>query len=309
MTDATWNGMTSASGAGGNYHWELQFIPQHSGLTVYGWEVKAPVAVSAHLKIHDVTAATIPVDEIHAITPGRQQYYMATPLALVAGHDYRAAYYQGTGVGEINFTNSGSATPASTTDFHFPQWVYGQLDSGADNATYPGQLGIAPLVCQLSPTTPTNPPVPTTSIPDVPLGPCSTVGDLCGILQPTIQQVGLLQQRIDLIQRRLLPFAWIAGTPHTGLTGSGSIAVTDILGVIVSLTTVPTRWGSTAETPRRLIPSAASIQASDGTEFQDFHQVHYEHQVIMFDPGWATSVSYNFKPGIVATIVPLLPEP
>jgi hypothetical protein len=114
---------------------------------------------------------------------------------------------------------------------------------------------------------------------------------------------------ITLIQRQSLPFAFVYGTPQPGLTGTGSISVQGAIGVDVQLTTIPGAWGYTSETPRRLIPSAGSIQASDGVTYTDNYQLHYQHQVIEFDAPWATTVRYNIRSGFVATLTPVLREP
>jgi len=114
---------------------------------------------------------------------------------------------------------------------------------------------------------------------------------------------------LDLIQRRLLPFAWITGTPSAGLTGTGTIAVQDALGVIVNITAVPGGWGQTFETPPRKIPSMGSLQADDGTVYTDNFQLHYTNEIIMIEASWATAIRYNLRPGVTATITPILPEP
>lgn len=154
----------------------------------------------------------------------------------------------------------------------------------------------------------TEPTQPTTYIIPDPYT-CGTSDDICKRLYQIQEMLRWNYQMTTLLQRQIIPFALQNGASVTGRTDSGNITVQGILGVSVTLTSVPSGWGSTAETPRRLIPAAGSIQATDGTRYSDNFQLHYEHQVVMLDAPWATSVKYNLRPGVVATIQTLLREP
>jgi len=124
-----------------------------------------------------------------------------------------------------------------------------------------------------------------------------------------IDQIALLKQRLDLIQRRLLPFAWIAGTPSTGLTGHGTIAVQDVLGCIVTVTTIPVKWGHTWESPARYIPSLGVIRGVKTPNGDEAHWIHYKDEIVLLNDPWATTIHYDFGAGVIATITPILPEP
>jgi hypothetical protein len=136
---------------------------------------------------------------------------------------------------------------------------------------------------------------------------CSTNQDVCNQLYNTNLLLQGISVQLTQFKTREQPSFWKTGTIHTGLTGSGVITVSDILGLNVLLTTVPSGWGATAETPRRLIPAAGSIQAGFASQYTDNWQVHYENEVLMLESTWALQVRYNFKPGITATLVELVP--
>lgn len=136
---------------------------------------------------------------------------------------------------------------------------------------------------------------------------CASYQDVCNQLYVTDQLLQGLAVQLSMFSSRTTPSLFRAETTHAGLTGSGVIMVQDIVGLHVSLTTVPSTWGSTAETPRRLIPSAGSLQAGSLSQYTDNWQLHYEEEIVMISSTWASQIRYNFRPGIVATIVELVP--
>lgn len=136
---------------------------------------------------------------------------------------------------------------------------------------------------------------------------CSTSQDVCNQLFLTDQLLLGLSTQLSMFQARERPQFYRVEHVHSGLTGSGVLTVLDILGLRVQLTTVPSTWGSTAETPRRLIPAAGSIQAGISGEYTDNFQLHYEDEVLMLGASWASQVRYNLRPGVVATLTELVP--
>jgi len=137
---------------------------------------------------------------------------------------------------------------------------------------------------------------------------CASYQDICNQLQITDYLLQGVSIQLTEFSKRADPTIFLNGTAHAGLTGSGTLAVQDIVGLHVSVTSVPSTWGSTAETPRRLIPSVGSIQSTfSGTQVSDNHQVHYEDEILMLASQWATGIRYNFRPGVTATLTELLP--
>jgi hypothetical protein len=279
------------------------------GLTLWGLNVDVVTAGSYQIIWFNVPTTS---DNFTTVTlaAGWNTVYFSAPLTLTVAATYEFIIRRSVS-GNTMDTYYQTTAPSTPSGMSSLQARILPWNLSTDNPDSPNNYGVDPIICAASPAAyaPAPPPLPITSVPDIPTATCTTVGDLCGIFQPTVLDLSLLTQRLDLLQRRLLPFAWIAGTPVTGLTGTGAIAVQDILGVIVSFTTVPASWGHTAETPARRIPSLGSIQADDGTAYTDNFQLHYSTQVVMLNAPWATSVRYNIRTGCVATITPLLPEP
>jgi hypothetical protein len=294
---------------GTDRHVALHFYATVSGLTLWGMDVNSNAAQDARIYWLDIPT-TIDTFQTVTLAAGWNRVYFTTPLALTAGQQYAVGLTSTPAGANFGMYINGSQTHHYAGDLADNGWYFGPVDFSVSNPST-AEFGIDPVICVGSPTayTPTPPDPPVTSIPDVPTASCTTIGDLCRIFQPTIADISVLTWQLNLMQQRLLPFAWIVGTPVTGLTGTGAIAVQDILGVLVSITTLPSGWGQTAETPGRKIPAVGSIQADDGTVYTDNHQVHYVEQIILLQAPWATSIRWNFRPGVVATITPILPEP
>lgn len=297
-----------AVGPGGsNFIVATRFTNIQIGAQVSGFRVWTPQAYNypVGLTLWDAFGTNLGGLTVSAGIPAGYHTYSITPITLTAGFDYLTSMC-------VQVGYQWYSDPTAPPNDALATWVGEQY--GTNCAAFPATIaatfvGVQPILCvAAAPTTPAAPPVPGVTTPDFPLEGSCTTDDLCTLLQQTLQSVTLVRSMLDLVQRRMLPFAWILGTPVSGLTGTGTISVQDVIGVSVDLT-VPGGWGSTAETPRRLIPSAGSLQGSDGTYFSDNFQVHYEHELIFFEQSWSVGVRYNFRPGVTATLTPLKPEP
>jgi len=227
--------------------------------------------------------------------------------SLTAGHTYCIALRKAASVavqGKSGNANGLTINPyAHYTDTRVSVGATPIFPSGVENVI----PAIEPELCNGVPTLVVPPTLPPNLVLPTPVS-CSTNGDICSMLNQLQIQVQMVQNLVTTIQRRKVPFAWIAGTPHTGLTGAGDITVQDIIAAAVSVTAHPGGWGATADTPTRSIPVYGSIQASDGTLFDDWRQLHYLSE--FFDiPSWATRVHYSLRPGVTITLTPLSPEP
>lgn len=122
-------------------------------------------------------------------------------------------------------------------------------------------------------------------------------------------QLDAILRMVTLLQRQLVPFAYISSTPHAGLTGTGTIAVQGLLGVRIDLTTMPGSLTQDASVPP-FVYNVGWVSIEDANGFIDETRAHAQHQVwfsrIASD---ATLVGYSFAPGIVATITELQREP
>jgi hypothetical protein len=127
---------------------------------------------------------------------------------------------------------------------------------------------------------------------------------------PDTSTLGILQQlmnAVKLLQRQLVPFAYIDGPAHAGLSGTGSFAVSGLLGVRWELTTLPATFQQDASVPPYIFNAGwVSLETADG--FVDETRVHAEQQVWMprvAAASQATIIGYRFAPGIVATMTEL----
>jgi hypothetical protein len=114
---------------------------------------------------------------------------------------------------------------------------------------------------------------------------------------------------VNLIQRQIVPFAYVAGTAHTALSGAGTISVQGLLGAKVDITTLPASLGRTGTSPLELFDAGwITWGTADGYP----HSVRVEHDPQISLPvrcSAFTSLAYDFHPGVVATITELKREP
>lgn len=110
-----------------------------------------------------------------------------------------------------------------------------------------------------------------------------------------------IYQQTTLTQRYLLPFAYVIGAAHSGLSGQGSFAVSRLLGMKIELTTIPSGYGQTLGTPTFHFDMGwVSILTGDG--------LILEQKITAATQLWqpqhfpeALTFGYSFSPGIVAT--------
>jgi hypothetical protein len=128
---------------------------------------------------------------------------------------------------------------------------------------------------------------------------------------PDPQLMGLIHQLIDgvtLIQRQAVPFGYIPGTVHSGLTGSGVLSVSDLIGAKVDCTTIPASLGIAGTSPAEHFNLGyITWGTADGYP----QSVRIEHQPLLSLPSRAgafTDLAYDLHPGVVATITELKRE-
>jgi hypothetical protein len=177
-----------------------------------------------------------------------------------------------------------------------------------------------PSLCECIPGTPTPTPPPPPGLqvpPGFPASPVLTCAntDICAALQQLTQLVVGIAQSLNsdlqldtLMQRYQLPFAFVEGATHSGLTGTGSFRVDRLKGLRVSITSNP----GTGEFPGNppYVKDQGWISVSDiSTVFLQERRVSQS----TFD--WfpremqmAELVGYEFFPGITASITELEAE-
>jgi hypothetical protein len=129
---------------------------------------------------------------------------------------------------------------------------------------------------------------------------------------PDLTQTALLQailQTVTLIQRQAVPFGYVPGTTHAGLSGTGTVAVSGILALAATMTTLPTAIGDRVGTPPRLFDAGwLSLGTSDGYEEPIF--LAAQNQLLVpRSAGLVTTVGYSLHSGVVLTLTELLREP
>lgn len=175
--------------------------------------------------------------------------------------------------------------------------------------------------CECTPgaTTPVEPPRPPVvqppGMPVQPTFPCDPAV-LCNALVAIQKQLAALALVVGenytltgILQRFGLPFAYLPGTQHASLIGSGSFAVERLVGVRVDITSRPGGGRELVGNPPYLWDMGwMSVMTGDGM---------IEEKRIAQDPQiWqprlmaeAITFGYWFNPGVVATVTELRPEP
>jgi len=118
-----------------------------------------------------------------------------------------------------------------------------------------------------------------------------------------------LMQQVNLIQRQQVPFAYVPGSAHSGLTGTGEITVQGLLGALVELTTVSTVVGEESGTPDQTFEAGwIAWGNADGFSAREFIT---NESLLSLPPlaGQYTRLGYTLSVGVVATITELVREP
>jgi hypothetical protein len=131
--------------------------------------------------------------------------------------------------------------------------------------------------------------------------------DLCSYLeamklelQSIAAQLSYLRTDVRLISHQHVPFDYLTGAVHSGLTGNGDFAVSAILAVSVQLTTMPYALGTEAGDPTAYF-QAGWIASGTADGFRLSTPVRHNPQWIdvQFDD---TIIGYSLPPGAVAEI-------
>jgi len=139
--------------------------------------------------------------------------------------------------------------------------------------------------------------------------------DICSLFEQLMRQMTSLalelsyaRRDIQLIQRQHVPFAYVAGTLHTGLSGAGMIAVSPLLGLSIQSTSIPSYLSSDmAPVASWFKLGEISWGTADGWTARRI-VTHNPHLYLDID-GDITTVAYQFEPGVVANILELIREP
>jgi hypothetical protein len=139
--------------------------------------------------------------------------------------------------------------------------------------------------------------------------------DICTIFEQLMRQMTALAQElayarrdIQLIQRQHVPFAYVPGTLHSGLSGAGTITVNPLLGLAVQSTTIPS-YLSSDMAPVQSWFKLGELSWGTGDGWTARHIVTHNPHLFLDIGGDITEVAYLFEPGVVANILELIREP
>lgn len=141
------------------------------------------------------------------------------------------------------------------------------------------------------------------------VGPNNIVQPCCppdGTLQSLLQQ---LLTSVTLIQRQAVPFAYVPGATHSGLTGSGALTVQGLLGVKVLPSSIPPDAGVVIGDPDTLwLDSWINWGNADGWTAREFLRSS-PYVSLPNLAGQFTQIGYTLRPGMSVDIVELVREP
>jgi len=305
---------TAVGPGGSGFEIGERFTVSQAGLSFYGWRVWHAQAINTNVGYtlwDNTTSLSVAGLTVGGNTAGYHRFLLSVPFALVNGRTYTVSYGLPTGYQWF----SDATFPAPPTNALV---TYGNPYNAAIG-TFPNTAGggvtaIDAVVCQSpgpdpQPTDPADPAQPATDLPDIPILTCSG-NDVCQLIQQLQASVTHNRTMIDLIQRQAVPFGYIVGTVHSGLSGSGSLTVQGTLGLLAQLATVPGVWGRSADNPQRYIPAPLNLTVATSDGDQDTHWVHFAEE-LWFPPaaGAMTTIHYKFAPGCNGAITELLREP
>jgi hypothetical protein len=114
---------------------------------------------------------------------------------------------------------------------------------------------------------------------------------------------------VTLIQRQAVPFAYVSGAAHTGLSGSGTINISGLLGVAATVTTLPASYGRRGTAPTEVFDLGFLTFGTPDGYPQSYRLDKADFVALPSRCGAYTTLSYDLAPGVVATLTELVREP
>lgn len=141
-----------------------------------------------------------------------------------------------------------------------------------------------------------------------PTNPCYDFPEVRRKLDEILRIVGVDLKTDTLMQRYSTPFATIRGATHSGLAGYGSFAISDLIGVQITITS--RNPGRELEGAPQYVWDLGWASCMDGNGFIQERRITRDVEVWMprnFQE--ATTFGYMFKEGVVASVTELEAEP
>lgn len=139
--------------------------------------------------------------------------------------------------------------------------------------------------------------------------PGGTLSPCCPPDPATDATLQALLRLVTDMQRNYQPFGYVLGAAHAGLTGTGSVPVSRLLGVKVALTSIP---GGAVTLPG----NPGYIKDMGWMSVSEVDGMLQEHRISQAAFTWfppymplADHINYFLDPGVVATFTELKPEP
>lgn len=137
---------------------------------------------------------------------------------------------------------------------------------------------------------------------------CTSLDFIMRQLRTVTAQLAALTTEVTLIQRQGVPFGFVPGATHMSLSGDGHFAVTDLIGLKVDYTTLPSGATNLHGDPlsyRGL--GKVTLGASGGSE-RSWWPTHPSFLIFPVSAAF-TAVAYSIPLGGVVTITELVREP
>lgn len=130
----------------------------------------------------------------------------------------------------------------------------------------------------------------------------------CGADPISLAKLQEILELVKLIQRQAVPFAYVEGSSHTGLSGSGVLDVQGLIGAKI-ISTIPGRAGVTAGDPD-LVYDIGRVSWGNADGYSTKQYIETTPQ-LTFPPvaGQYTKLAYTLAPDVTAEIVELVREP
>lgn len=141
-----------------------------------------------------------------------------------------------------------------------------------------------------------------TGVATAPPAPCCTASDPI-----TVGMLTQILQMVTLLQRQAAPFAYVTGTLHSGLSGTGNISVQGVLGALLNAS-VPARAGVESGTPETVFDIGwINFGTADG--YTENRQIRTDSQVVLpTQAGLYTLIGYTLLPGVTLSVTELRRE-
>jgi hypothetical protein len=154
---------------------------------------------------------------------------------------------------------------------------------------------------------PNNIPTRDPGTPDLPPGLCADL-DVCAAINDINRRLRQLSELVTLMQRYQLPFEIVPGAVHSSLTGSGSFAVSRLIGIRADVTSHTTARPDLEGNPPYVWDQGwmSILTEDDMLEEKRISQTHYDWLPKGFP--MAHTFGYDLRPGTVVTFTELQAE-